>query len=393
MAFIKDEEEDTPQSGNSTILAGNSGASSPPQTTGSGWTNLQTYLDANNGKGEGVANNITSKIQGRVDTANSAADQWGADASKRVASSARQDLWSDKIKNNPTGIDQRAYGEWKASANYNGPQSAANDRGYASAYGGIQKAQNDVELAGDLYGQQALARQAFDTNGSYTTGQSLLDTFIARGDASGKKAFQDFQNKNQDIGSRWDAKVGGLNKDIEGAKAAGQSAYDNVMSAIAQKYKSIQDAANPRVQKAIDQNRAKAGLEVENLFNKASPGMLPGDATKYYSANNNFGLQNVLNQSEIEALNSLAGMDDSEDTTVGWEHNAGQAFNVDGQGVLDEVNRRKAAFAKEVAAAQAKTLEAAPSPAPAPNLPPSTPVTTAKTVKGRKTRSQPQQAK
>ena len=381
MAFVNDEDDESQQgAASSGIMAGNSASktSGAAPATGSGWTNLQTYLGANKGKGADVANKITSNTQIGVNNAQDNASQWETTAKTGADSRTRQDLWSDKIKNDPTKVDQAGFNDWKTGGNYSGATNATEDQGYSSAYGGVQKAQNDVKLAGDAYGQQALAKQTFGKDRSYSTGQSLLDTFIARGDQAGKDQFKSFQDKNQGIGASFDKNVGNVNEHLKGANSRGQVAYDGVMGAIGDKSKGINSAAQGRADANTDKSRAYEHL------NTSAPktSWLTENSTrdKYIHRNTEYGADDEYTDADIAALNSLAGMDDDVNTNAGYKRGTDSQYVADTAGYgkyiqdsIDKVGTGKKAT-PGVSTSPAPTTKPITSPSPTAPLPVPVPV-------------------
>lgn len=85
MAYVQNDDELNQQAkAGGQVLAGSGGAgamAAPGQGVGTGFTNLQKYLSANQGSGQGLANDMIGQgqqaVDGKMQTANQAATSWG----------------------------------------------------------------------------------------------------------------------------------------------------------------------------------------------------------------------------------------------------------------------------------------------------------------------------
>jgi hypothetical protein len=185
-----------------TALAGSGGAASPTgqQQAGSGFTNLQKYLEANQGQGGGLANVITTEGQKQVDTgvkaANDASQAWasGVISDANNAAQPTVDLYSKGAQayNNTSGSDS----SYLDNADINAAKSAGNYTGLtdvtkAAGYNDLDKAYQNVKnqatgYANDYNAQKGLLQKTY----GYGSGFGALDTFLARQD--GKQQLQNW---------------------------------------------------------------------------------------------------------------------------------------------------------------------------------------------------------
>ena len=175
------------------ILAGSGGAASaqPAQPTGSGFTNLQTYLSANKGQGGQLADSIVSEGQKGVDTARDAADKTA-------------DTWADGV------VQDANSGAADTNSTYGGPTDASKVAGLNDLEKNYQNVRDGANnYAGDYQSQKAGLMKA----NNYGVGFGALDTFLGRQDGASKIA--DWQ-KNVDTGST----AGALQKANTGIKDA-----------------------------------------------------------------------------------------------------------------------------------------------------------------------------
>jgi len=196
MAYVQNEDE-LKQGGTAggQVLAGSGGAggASPAQAAGSGFTNLQTYLTANKGQGQGLANEITQQGQAAVDTAkakaNTDATNW-ADAGVKSAENAANtaantyNSTTEALKADPN----YQYGNNVWGTTYGGPQTAQDFKSESNfGVNDLDKAYQNVKntassFANDRATQQAGLQQKY----GYGAGFAALDTFLGRQDGRDK---------------------------------------------------------------------------------------------------------------------------------------------------------------------------------------------------------------
>ena len=324
---------------------GAGGVQAKPQ--GSGWTNLQTYLDANAGQGGQLANAVTKTTQDRVNTADSNAKLWEDAAKTRVDQNTRkegvdgQDAWSNVIRNGSAdkvaGIDQNAFNGWKQLSNYWGDKTAEADKGYGDVYGQTQQAKQDIQGAQSYDGQKVLADKAFNQNGRYTRGMGTLDTFLMRGDQAGQQALQGFQDRNKDFGSNLTKATGNVNAYIGGADQRGQQAYNNVLQAIADRRNSIQTDAQGRLPTLVDQANTAATQQVLDRYK--GTGFKPSTGVPVSRAED-VNWTDALGDPDLAALNTLAGIDDDQNTNALSRANR-PLVNIDWRRVDADIQRQQ----------------------------------------------------
>jgi hypothetical protein len=190
------------------VLAGNGGAAQPvgQSNTGSGFTNLQKYLSANQGQGGQLADSMIGQGQGIVDAgnkvANENADTWAAGQIKDIQGNASEvaggyDTAAADIRAQPLNLDLAS-----STPDLKFDTTGAADRkGYNDLDAAYQKAITDGNTyATDFNTQNAGMQKQF----GYGSGFGALDTFLGRQD--GKEKIQGWQ--------------GGLKAGNAGAQAA-----------------------------------------------------------------------------------------------------------------------------------------------------------------------------
>src|SRR5690606_22863853 len=101
-------------------------ASSQPAAKGTGWTNLQSYVTANQGNVGRMADKVTDTVANEAKEADNAFESYKSNATKAVDSGTAKvnKTLTNDLQNDPTKVDAqeftRAY-----NASYGGPTSAA----------------------------------------------------------------------------------------------------------------------------------------------------------------------------------------------------------------------------------------------------------------------------
>jgi hypothetical protein len=197
MAYVQNEDELNQQGkAGGTVLAGNGGSgamSAPGQAVGTGFTNLQKYLTANQGSGSGLANDMIAQGQRAVDdktqTANQAAISWG-DEGVAAANKAGADQTAQlqgAIDYTKTGASDYVDRTADARAMKYNPTMAppANT---------LDKNYSDVAEAAQLYGTDFNTQKSgLQNKYGYGNGFGALDTFLGKQD--GRSQINNWQSQ------------------------------------------------------------------------------------------------------------------------------------------------------------------------------------------------------
>jgi hypothetical protein len=252
MAYMDNmDEQDQQKAAAGGVIAGSGGAAGQtPTSTGTGFTNLQQYLTANKGSGDGIADSIVSQGQNAVTDAQKTADNtaaaWG-DYGVQKATQAGQDAASkynagtQALASDP--FDTEGAALTARGTTYGGPKSATEIDGYNDLDKAYQNVKNTAtNYAGDFNTQQAGLKQQ---NG-YGSGFAALDTFLGR---------QDGKDKIQG----WAA---GVNP------GSAQSQVDRVNGAISSGQQSVTDAQNAfnTMNRQAHQTRASTTQVPKNMM-------------------------------------------------------------------------------------------------------------------------------
>lgn len=242
------------------VIAGSGGVGSQaPGNTGTGFTNLQTYLSANKGSGGGIADNIISQGQEAVSGARKTADDltaaWEKNALQDVNSASQNasSVYNDASaafqadpNYNPTGVRGTTYGGPQSAQDYMSNGVGVND--LEKNYQNVTKAAQG--FAGDMNTQKAGLQKQY----GYGAGFGALDTFLGRQDGRDKiqgwAAGVDPGNASGAIGRVNDAITGGkksvadAQSGFEAANAAAKKARSAVPQTVNTEGRGIADQTN-----------------------------------------------------------------------------------------------------------------------------------------------------
>jgi hypothetical protein len=373
MAIIKDFNDESAGAGGGGVLGGGAstggGPAGAPATPtggaqGSGWTNLQSYLGANQGQAGGLANQITQDADKKVD------EFKNTDVSGQVAEIGKAAKTEDV--NNITGDVAKNADKAKGflSSGYGG----ANVDTYTSGIRNAAKGVNDTlgQITNQGYQKSTLQRLNNSPTQAYSGGFGALDSFLVSADPNAKAKLKMTQGRTGEVDQTLNAATGQITAADTAARTAFEANKQKVRDAAKTQAAGITSAAQGR----IDPTRA---AQTQGSNNQAADilGKIKGEygnefvtdadgniSSKYITQNNDFGVSDVISDTELSALNSLAGIDPTLGISPVTKRGA-SASNFDAQGFEKELRglgeTRKADKARKAAdaAAAAKAAEQA----------------------------------
>jgi hypothetical protein len=255
----------------------------------SNWTNLNEYVQGNQGTGGQIADKMLEQGNKDVNAAGVANSEFEINANKQVDEGTKRDtggyadLFSSGNVAGATDEQKNAYGAWKNTANYAGPNNASETNAYGNASQATNQAKNQAAKSATQEGQYGLAKESLGKgNQNYNGGMSMLDTVLAR-QAGGGQKLDDFNTKNTsaNIQKGLDTASQNVNSYIGGAAARGQTAQDKATSALQNRLGSMQSELSAR--EAANKNSGDDMYEMDQ------------------------SLADYANDSELQALNNLSG--------------------------------------------------------------------------------------
>lgn len=294
---LEDEENKQMTSAQSGVIGGGSSMSSGP-AAGSGWTNLNQYLDANKGAGEQIANASVQDTGNQFAESKGAIDSWSKGLQDNLASQKQADTMqaetykgqaSNAGANFGQAAQQQSFDAWK-KATEKAPEQFEKTQGYDTAYGAQSKISDNLNLIKDPTNQSKIIADTFRKNNpSYSSGMGKLDTFLATADGGNA-----LNSKLSGLAGQYSGDYLGASKNAYGAgvqdlqKTMGKNRED-VVGSIANQYNQLKSQADSGV----------AGLNSQRL--ERWNGDQIGRAASYGDVLDNQKL------ADLEALSQLSG--------------------------------------------------------------------------------------
>jgi len=254
MAFVGNAEEEQKQkaigsapamsqaSGEAT--GGDSSAPSGGESSsgsGTGWTNLQSYLKSNEGNDGQMANKIASDTKGIMDQTRSDTADWKTDVQDKTASGTTSAFGGSGPMSQMGQDDFSKYYD----AEYKGPQTAEDSSKFQAADSGAKKFQGLSTATDSFAGRQGLVNDSFKRD-DYGKGMNLLDTFLVSGGKQGKETMQGIRDEYTGFESDLNKSKADLGSGIKSAQdttAATQQGFRSQVSDEAQGYQDQIDTA------------------------------------------------------------------------------------------------------------------------------------------------------
>ncbi len=191
--------------GQSSVISG-SGESMPTsqdqaaQTSkagsGSGWTNLNQYTDANRGNDAQMATDLRETQGEYINQARDASRSLVDNATKE-ASQAQLSGWGDvskRLTSDPSSVQKDEFDKYY-NYQYQGPKDVAGVTGFQQTDDQFKNLGQLSQRSNDFSGVASLLDETYGQGDKrYNRGQNTLDTFITRQGDEGSKALSDFRS-------------------------------------------------------------------------------------------------------------------------------------------------------------------------------------------------------
>ncbi len=351
MPFVYDPNLDDDQEDASTVqisgaspsadFGGTTGNTSGPEAaknTGSGFQNLDKYLQTN--QAQEFGQQVAGKVQGKVDSARQNIDQAAQTFGQKVQSANElpdQSQINSSIAN-PTSADAKQFQNWE-NQTYTGPHNLAESQDdYNKFWSGTNQANTEASLLGTEPGRFSLLDSYFGKP-TYNFGQKSLDNLLIQQGGIGEqtKGLQDqaaqLKTYGTDQAKSLQNQAGVRAGQVDQSRASVRQAIglddqNNVITgdnagAIGKQYKQVDDAlaqtnASRKAQlEKIQQGLSSGLLDSDQL---ASLGLSPGQSiydinlNSYLTPGSDLNKQQTMTaeqQSYIQALSQLAGITDT----------------------------------------------------------------------------------
>lgn len=325
----------------SATVTGGAPSSSTGGTQSGQYTNLQSYLGANQGQqfGGKVADRIGQDVDTATSEQNSAGDQFRTKVGENTVN--YDESLAERAKTDASSVygdsAQKSSFERMRDANYAGPRGLEDTgEAYTRATGATQNAQKAAELSGSESGQQALLQNYYGRP-DYTRGQTNLDQFLVQNDESAKPKFANVQQRGQQLGGQFAT----LKQQLAGQAQTAADATNATKQRVQQEFLGEQGAiAKQRAafeeQARLANEQAAAGVQGVSQ-GKAPVDSLKGlttygtDLSRFFTAQQ-ANASNVVNADQAEdfnALNQLLQQQNNLDPSQAGQFNAANPYQFD----------------------------------------------------------------
>lgn len=331
-----------------------------PSSSGS-WTNLQSYLDANQDQAGQLGSQVTGAVssqadkaqnditnasndfQGQVDQNTVNQDQPSVDRAIADAQNAKAGGTYDP---NELAAFQKQYG-----ANYSGPTDFTQSAGYGQTQGDVNQALDSLNSVKSEAGRNVLLQNQFGANGGYSPGEKSLDQLLLEGSPTNQAAFSGLQDQWSGLGTALSGATDTGNQYAQTAAQTSAATAKAAQDALTKANTDWQGGLNSQLSTAqqsyqSENDAIKAALTAGTLTHDqlAATGLQGGmttmglDLSKYLSPGTNPTIYNAATADQYaqsQALAQLAGAGGtsylpqeyaSQAGSAGspWSYNAGQ---------------------------------------------------------------------
>ncbi len=221
---------------------------SPGKTSGTGWTNLVDYANANRGAGQQMAGKVTQSVQDQGRNAQQAGRTYQDTANKAVtaATPGRDQSIINDVTKNPTAVSGARADMFQGmrNAEYTGPKAAQDIAGYQETGAAYDATAKSADAVTDFEGRRDLLHNAYGKRSDYTAGEGRLDSFLT-GANGGAQLAQTQQAYNKDSGfqkgwgdlvSSVSGNIGKADATAKATKTDSNAALDSAVSGINEKF-------------------------------------------------------------------------------------------------------------------------------------------------------------
>lgn len=349
MPFLfDDDEEELKQnqniSGQSSIINPQGQKQQGPKQSGS-WTNLQSYLDANQEQVAKMGETITGNVNNQAQEAKDAINSYKFGEPQKIEKTSEANIKDTLDKTN----DKASYQALKAG--YQGPNYYDEIEGYDNASKKFAEANQNLNKLSSEEGRQSVLADTYKRP-SYSQGQKTLDNLLIQNDPSSRAMFQATQDQNKDFGSLFDDTTSQLQNSINQSK---QNALQNQQLAYQTEQKYIDDFLAPLQERVENSPSGEfiSGVQedvkdtVLNQKTLEALGIDPGtylydlnlsDYIKYDGTTPN--LDNVATQEERAKWQALQNFIDGEDSRITADGKAITPISLDKEKLLADAEAR-----------------------------------------------------
>lgn len=323
--------KDQTGSGASAVISGGGSQSSTPAASGgSGFVNLDKYLNANAGQSQGLADTVTGGVKDQVKQQQDTVAKLNEEAQKEIEQKNKSQVTGNLVDESGKAKADNVQ-EWAKGASdvinsdykyglADATQGKVNEA--ITNYGNVK---NTLENVDDRNYQQQALKNAYNKQGNYTSGFGALDTFLLNADQSSRDQINATKALGQNF--NYDPINNETLKGYEDAAAAqfaeNQAKVRGAAGGLAEEYRNkYKDAERQAAYENayLDEKADVLGKYLEFIKGTSIGTYLPDDLSSLitregsYKAGNYFADQDAA---DLAALNNLLGDNTQYDTSKG----------------------------------------------------------------------------
>lgn len=220
-------------------MKGGSGGSGPstysaatPTSSGQ-WTNLQNYLNTNNGGqfGTQFAGNVGTDVDKANTDISNASNDFQAQVDQGVVQN-NQDAVNEvgTAPQSMSNADQAAF-EQQLNGSYSGPSGVSSNAAFQGAEGEAQNASLEGTEAGTPAGQEALLQKFYNTP-TYSAGEQNLDSAILSSDPNAQAAIQQISSRAANLPVAYQSAANAAGNEVSQGQAESAANQELAQSAL-----------------------------------------------------------------------------------------------------------------------------------------------------------------
>ena len=300
---------------------------------GSGFVNLQSYLNNNAGQGAATTQKVLDPKQDQIKSAVDGLNK-EVETTKNTVNQGtvqRNTMLEDQIKNNAGSLDKNAYNSY-VGQQYTGPKAYTPSLDTEKQWNGLPTQTSLQQVADPKTIGQQLKKE------NYTYGLGKLDSYLMN--SEGGSAVDAYNTKNKDVQANRTAAVGGVNSAIKQAQDTSAANTGFARQAVTDTYRQQLAAAQAAdLSGGYHSGQDSASAEINKRFADAGVSS-PTGTQGFVSKNDNYSWLDAVSPEQLQALNMLADIDEDPSTNP-YNKGSNQAVNVDWANVDSAINRAK----------------------------------------------------
>jgi len=285
---------------------------------GTGFMNVQQYIDQNKNQAQGLAQKTANTITGKIDSAKSNVNQKANSFQNMVNQNTvnlNQDMAS-RAAENPYDFSQNQndVAEFKKmySGNYQGPQSFEGQDNFQDILQGINSAKNQAELSNTESGRTEILK-SMQRNPTKSSGMAALDNLLLQTNSDASQTLKDASAGAFDLDNFLSSISGQQNQNVQNARTTNQQTGKALQEQFIGQG-GVRDQFSQRLDNNVLNARSNATTKNQGIMDAVKGGQITPEQAQYLGLdaaqfadvgsqverldflNNFFGDQNLLGE-------------------------------------------------------------------------------------------------